>query len=162
MNAEFKRWATPVAIATFIISAFTGVLIFFHVNIGFVKPVHEWLSWALLAGVILHIAVNWKQFLSYFSRQPGLGIIAAGILIAVLSVSIPGGKQSGNPVMRITRALESASLSNVAGVAGLTPEAAVEKLEKKGIAVSDDDMSIKRIAAVNGKKEMNVLAVIFE
>ncbi|UWX58120.1 hypothetical protein NY406_02270 [Chlorobaculum sp. MV4-Y] len=44
MKPTLKSCATPLIIATFVISAVTGILIFFHKEGGLIKPVHEWLS----------------------------------------------------------------------------------------------------------------------
>ncbi|MEZ5476590.1 MAG: DUF4405 domain-containing protein [Thiolinea sp.] len=55
-----RNWATPITIGSFIISAITGVLIFFHINIGLVKPAHEWLSWFMILGVAMHLVINWR------------------------------------------------------------------------------------------------------
>ena len=53
-----REWATPVAAGAFLLSAVTGVLIFFHIDISLNKFVHEWLSWTLLGAVALHLAAN--------------------------------------------------------------------------------------------------------
>lgn len=49
---------TPITAGAFLLSAVTGMLIFFHADSGAKKFVHEWLSWVLLAGAGLHVAVN--------------------------------------------------------------------------------------------------------
>jgi hypothetical protein len=162
MKTPDRKWATPLVIAAFIISAVTGILMFFHTGPGLVKPVHEWLSWALVTAAVLHSAVNWKQFLGYFRRMPGMGIVSAGAIVMLFTLLYPGGARSGNPAMKITKALGSASLETVAGVAKLSPEAAIEKLQKHGISVSGTDMSISRIAVQNGKKDITVLGTLFE
>ncbi len=67
-----KNWATPLAVGAFTISAVTGLLIFFDLELGIVEPVHKWLSWLLVTGVILHLISNWKQFTGYFSKKPAV------------------------------------------------------------------------------------------
>jgi hypothetical protein len=47
-----RERVTPIAAGAFLLSAITGVLIFFHVDSGLSKLAHEWLSWALLGGVV--------------------------------------------------------------------------------------------------------------
>jgi hypothetical protein len=52
---EMKReWVTPLMIGAFILVTATGVLMFFHLDRGFNKFAHEWLSGLLLVGVALH------------------------------------------------------------------------------------------------------------
>ncbi len=161
MSTSMKSWATPLATATFVILAVTGTLMFFKVEAGFIKPVHEWLSWAMTAGVVLHLIANWKSFTGYFSRKPALAIIGSGLLVTLLSVFVPTGDHA-NPRMNMTRALASARLETVAEVAGENSEAIVEKLGSKGITVGQPSMSIREIASQNNKKDMEVLALIFD
>ena len=46
-----REWVTPIAAGGFLISAVTGVLMFFHLDTGLNKVAHEWLSWVFLGGV---------------------------------------------------------------------------------------------------------------
>ena len=161
MSTSMKSWATPLATATFVILAVTGTLMFFKVEAGFIKPVHEWLSWAMTAGVVLHIIANWKSFTGYFSRKPALAIIGTGLVVALLAVFAPAGEHS-NPRMNMTKAMAMARLETVAEVAGQKSATLIEKLGSKGITVSLASMSIREIAKQNNKKDMEVLALIFD
>lgn len=156
-----KSWATPLATGTFIILAVTGILMFFKIETGFIGPVHEWLSWALTAGVALHIAANWKSFTAYFSRKPALAIIGTGLLVTLISVFAPVKKES-NPRMNILRAVESSSLETVAGVAAEKSETIISKLQSKGITVEKPSMTIREIAAKNSREEKDILGIIFD
>ena len=156
-----KSWATPLATATFVILAVTGTLMFFKVEAGFIKPIHEWLSWAMTAGVVLHIIANWKAFTGYFLRKPALAIIGTGLVVTLIAVFAPAGEHP-NPRINITKALASARLETVAEVAGQNSATLIEKLGSKGITVSLASMSIREIAKQNNKKDMEVLALIFD
>jgi hypothetical protein len=162
MKPSLKSWATPLIIATFIISGITGILIFFHKGDGLVKPVHEWLSWALVAGGAFHTATHWNSFKAYFTRGSSMAIIATGAIIAIGAIVIPMQGGSGNPAMKISKALASAPLETVASVARQTPEQAIEKLQKMGIKVNNTQESISLIAKENGKKDIAVLSMLFE
>ena len=60
MNLQTLRpWATPLTIGSFALMATTGILMFFHLDSGLNKVAHEWLGWAMVAGVALHATVNW-------------------------------------------------------------------------------------------------------
>jgi hypothetical protein len=161
MNTSMKSWATPLAASTVIILAVTGTLMFFHVDAGYIKPVHEWLSWAMTAGVILHVIANWKLFTGYFSRKPALAIIGLGVIVTALSIFTPASQQS-NPRKNMLNALESAKLETIATVVGQSSETIIEKLEDKGITSADPSMTIRDIASKSGKNEMAVLGVIFD
>ena len=71
MNVQ-RSWATPIAAGAFLLSAVTGVLIFFHVDSGLNKAAHEWLSWLLLGGVVLHVLANLGGFKRHFATRGGL------------------------------------------------------------------------------------------
>jgi hypothetical protein len=162
MKLTFSSWATPLVISAFIVSGVTGLMLFFHLEAGLVKPFHEWLSWAFVAGAVFHTAAHWKSFKSYFSRKTALAIISTGAIAVLAAIMIPSKGGHGNPFMKISATLASAPLETVAGVVHLTPEAAVEKLGKSGLKVADSNRSVKQIAAENGKKEIVVLQALFE
>jgi len=162
MKPTLKSWATPLIIATFIISAVTGVLLFFHIKGGLIKPVHEWLSWALVTGGVLHTVANWKSFTNYFSRKAALAIISTGLIVTIAAITIPTQGKGGNPFMRVNRTLSTASVETLAPIVKLSPEQAVSKLEQKGLKVGDAGQSIKAIATANGKEEQKVILALFE
>ena len=162
MKPTLKSWATPLIIATFIISAVTGILIFFHKEGGLIKPVHEWLSWALVTGGVLHTIANWKSFTNYFSRKAALAIISTGLIITIAAITVPSQGKGGNPFMRVNRTLSTASVETLAPVVKLTPEQAVAKLEQKGLKVGNASQSIKEIAATNGSEAQKVILALFE
>ncbi|WP_294345495.1 DUF4405 domain-containing protein [Prosthecochloris sp.] len=161
MSATMKSWATPLAAGTFIILAVTGILMFFKVDAGYIKPVHEWLSWAMVIGVLFHTIANWKPFIAYFSRKLPLSIIGAGVIITMLSIVVPSSEK-GSPKKNMFRALESAKIEMLADMTGQSSDALIGKLEGKGITNAETSMTIEEIASVNGKKEMEILWTIFE
>ncbi|TLU86034.1 MAG: DUF4405 domain-containing protein [Chlorobium sp.] len=160
-KASLKSWATPLAISSFIILAITGILMFFKIETGLIKPFHEWLSWAMVAGVVLHTIANWKSFTLYFSKKPALAIIGIGMVATLFSVFAPA-KPDQNPRMKMTKAIMSSKLETVAEVAGSNSTDIVSKLSQRGITVRDENMTIHEIADANRKNEMAVLAAIFQ
>lgn len=165
-SMTLKSWATPLAIGAFIISGVTGLLLFFDIEIGLVEPVHKWLSWLLLGGILLHTASNWKMFTGYFSKKAAIGIIGAAALVTTLSL-LPmfgegeekHGKESAGKAA--VQALESSSLETVALVLKATPAELAARLEKEGIAAANPSMTIAEIAQKNGKEEKMVLGALF-
>ncbi len=162
MSTTIKSWATPLAVGAFTISAVTGLLIFFDIEIGLVEPVHKWLSWLLVSGVTLHVVANWKQFSGYFSKKPALGIIGAALMVTIASVlPIFGEKEENeNPAKAAAYALASSSLETVALVIKTTPAVLVEQLGTKGIIVKDPSATVEQIASANGKHPKEVLGDI--
>ncbi|MEI7695653.1 MAG: DUF4405 domain-containing protein [Chlorobium sp.] len=161
MSTTIRSWATPLAVGAFTISAVTGVLIFFDIEIGLVEPMHKWLSWLLVSGVALHLFANWKQFTGYFSKKPALGIIALALLTTIVSVlPIFGEEEKESPAKLAAYALASSSLETVAQVVKTTPTALVEELGKKGIVVKEATDTVEQIAKNNGKEPKELLGDI--
>ncbi|MCF8383819.1 MAG: DUF4405 domain-containing protein [Chlorobium sp.] len=161
-----KSWATPLAIGAFIISGVTGLLLFFDIEIGLVEPVHKWLSWLFLGGILLHTASNWKVFTGYFSKKAGLGIIGTAALVTMLSLLPMFGEDEEEHGKESTgkaavQALESSSLETVALVLKATPEELAARLEKEGIDAANASMTIAEIAQKSGKDERMVLGALF-
>ena len=97
MNLNPHRpWITPVVIGAFFLSAVTGVLMFFHLDSGLNKTAHEWLSWAMVIGVTLHLLLNVAAFKRYFTQTTGRVVI--GLFVTVLALSfIPAGGEGSEP-----------------------------------------------------------------
>ena len=87
---NLRSWATPLTIGSFIISALSGIILFFHWDIGMMKPAHEYLSWFLVLGVIMHIIINWRPMLVYFKKPIPLTIIGIFIILTALSFATLG------------------------------------------------------------------------
>lgn len=165
MKQTLKSWATPLAVGAFSISAITGILIFFDIEIGLVEPVHKWLSWLLVTAVLLHLISNWKQFVAYFSKKPALSIIGTALIISIASL-LPifdeddeekGGEHQGNIAVQL---LESSSLETIALVIKTTPKHLAEQLKKNGIIVKDESLTIQQIASSTGINKKAVLGAI--
>ncbi|NTU68826.1 MAG: DUF4405 domain-containing protein [Chlorobiaceae bacterium] len=163
MGTSLKTWATPIAIGSFIISAVTGLLIFFDIEIGAIEPVHRWLSWLLLGGIGLHTLSNWKPFAAYFSRKPALAVMGLALVVTgasmlpVFGEEEEEGKRGG---MAAVQALESASLATVALVVKAPSGELIARLGSQGIKVDDPARSIAEIARMNGKEGRDVLGVV--
>lgn len=161
MLNTLNRWATPLTIGSFIITAVTGVLIFFHVNIGLVKPAHEWLSWLMVLGVAAHIALNWRPFARYFgvAKKLSLGIIVVCVALTVLSVAPLGLDTAGGrpPMFKAAEVLNQAPLVQVAALAKQEPAAIIAKLKAKNIVVEDPSQTLTQIAKANSTDAMKVL-----
>ncbi len=161
MTNTLKAWATPLAIGAFTISTVTGLLIFFDIEMGMIEPVHKWVSWLLVGGVLFHVTANWKQFSGYFSKKPALAIIGTALVVTALSMLPQFGEQKKeNPGKVVGQLLEASSLETVALVVKSTPGELVTKLAQNGIVVGDQSLSIKQIALNNKKSPRALLGVI--
>lgn len=154
-----RDWITPIAAGSFLFSAATGVLIFFHIDTGLNKFAHEWLSWVLLGSVSLHVAVNFIGFKYHLSARRGQLLIGAFALVLLLSF-IPTGKKGEPPFIAPIRALSQAPLTTLALVARVSPEQLRERLAKAGFQPQSDQQSLSDLIGHDMKKQAHVLRTL--
>jgi hypothetical protein len=161
MNLQ-RNWVTPVTAGAFLLSAVTGVLIFFHIDSGANKFVHEWLSWVLLAGAALHTAVNFGGLQNHLRSKRGQALL--GIFVGALALSfIPlGGGKGEPPFAAPVRALGESSLTTLAQVAQLTPQQLRDRLAKAGVQATSDQQTLAELVGPDARKQMNVLGSVFK
>lgn len=161
MNIQ-RNWVTPITAGAFLLSAVTGVLIFFHIDSGANKFVHEWLSWVLLGGALLHTTANFTGLKMHLRSRRGQALV--GIFVVALALSfIPlGGDKGEPPFMAPVRALGESSLTTLAQVAQITPEQLRERLAKAGIQPSSDQQTLAELVGPDARKQMNVLGSVFK
>lgn len=163
MKMKFIRQiATPLTIGAFLLMAVTGVLIFFHKDMGLNKTAHEWLSWLFLIGVGLHIFINFKPLQIYLKKPLALGII--GLFAAILTASffVGGGEEKGGkpPVREMMMAFESAKIEQIAPLVGKTSEQLLGELNAQGYSATSAQQTLQSIAG-GKEKSAAVLRTIF-
>ena len=133
MNLSAQRpWITPVVMGAFLLSAVTGVLMFFHLDSGLNKTAHEWLSWAMVIGVGLHVLLNMPAFKRYLKQTTGRVVIGAFALVLALSFIPAGGSSGSEPGFAPpVRALAKAPISVLAQVAGTRACRVCSRLAKR-------------------------------
>ena len=156
-----REWATPVAAGAFLLSAVTGVLIFFHIDSGLNKFVHEWLSWVLLGAVALHLVANFGGFKRHLVTRRGQVLMGAFALILALSFFSPGGPKSEPPFAPPIRALSAAPLTTLAQVAKLSPEQLRERLTTAGLQPTSDQQSLADLTGPDMRKQVKVMSSVF-
>ena len=159
--STMRKWATPFIVGAFALSAVTGIMLFFKVNVGMIKPVHEWLSWLLVIGTIFHLAANWKFLIQCISSPLGKGIIGVFLLVLCASFIPHSDKQGGPPSARISDLMGRTSLSFMAQVAGHEPDEMVAMLREQGVKIDGQEQSIGDIARMNGNPTASILDMIF-
>lgn len=155
--------ATPLTIGAFAIMAGTGILMFFHADTGLNKTVHEWAGWALVAGVALHVAVNWGAFRRYFtSSRLGQGVMGLGVLVLAASF-VPFGGQGGGfpPPVIAMKAITSAPIATIAPLTGHTIDEVLADLANAGIALPGPDATIASLAAGDRGVEGRAIRALF-
>lgn len=155
-----RKWSTPWTIGAFVLMSVTGVLMFFHWTSGVNKLAHQWLSWAFLFGVVLHVATNWLAFGRYFKSPLALSVMI--VFAAVLGLSflpLTGGKAEP-PARAVLATLSRTPLSELAPLVHSTPDAVAARLRAKGFKVTAANQTPEEIAG-DPKKAQQVLGVVF-
>jgi len=157
---NYREWATPLTIGSFLLIAVTGVLMFFHLDSGLNKLAHEWLGWAMLAAVGLHAAMHLKSFKRHFTRPVSLVVI--GVFIALLAASFisPPGNPGKPPHVLATQAVLDAPLPQVATLAGKDTETLLAQLQAAGIA-AEIGQSLRQASGSERGKQMQALGIVF-
>lgn len=152
-------WATPVTMGAFVLLAVTGVLMFFHLDSGINKEVHEWLGWALVVGGLLHAVVHFGSVKRHLLRWQGAAVV--GIFVAVLAGSffISGEQGGGSPVKAVVMRLTEVPLEALAPAAGLQADEVVARVREAGYAQASVGMSLAQITGERGKA-MAVLGMV--
>jgi hypothetical protein len=160
MNIQ-RNWVTPVTAGAFLISAVTGVLIFFHIDSGANKFVHEWLSWVLLGGALLHTTANFAGFKMHLRTRRGQALVGVFVVALALSFIPLGGGKSEPPFMAPVKALGEANLTTLAQVAQVSPAQLRDRLGKAGVHVDSDRQTLVELVGPDTRRQMQVLGKVF-
>jgi hypothetical protein len=164
MWKTIRSHATPLAAATFVVVAVTGVMMFFHLGERLIKELHEWFGVAAALGVALHLAKHWKSMVRYLGATPLRALLAASLLGVVAFVGVAASEEErprrGGGSPELMMALEQAALSELAPVLDATPEALVAKLEAAGVADASPEQTIADIAAGAGRSGSELLSLL--
>lgn len=162
MNLSAQRpWITPVVMGAFLLSAVTGVLMFFHLDSGLNKTAHEWLSWAMVIGVGLHVLLNMPAFKRYLKQTTGRVVIGAFALVLALSFIPAGGGGGSEPGFAPpVRALAKAPITVLAQVAGTSTEDVKAKLLAQGLTVTSDQQSVADLVGPDLRKQIGTITKV--
>jgi len=94
-QALSRKWVTPFTLGAFALSAVTGILLFFKMHIGLIKPAHEWLSWFLVIAAVFHIYLNYRPLLKTVTQPLGKALMALFVLLIGASF-LPFGDHGQN------------------------------------------------------------------
>lgn len=156
MTPISREWATPLTMGVFLLMAVTGLLMFFHLDTGLQKAVHEWLGWGMVAVVAAHALANGRGFVRYFKpsvsrRAPALMGLCALLLAATFVVRPSEGNEPPSPPLIALRAIGHAPLVQVAPLFGHDAASARAALAAAGITTDSDTQTLD--AATGGSRE---------
>ncbi len=154
-----KATATPLVIGSFLLSAVTGVLMFFHWDSGSNKVIHEWLSWAFLFGAAWHVSMHWKSFRRYWQQRTALLMIGTFLLVLCASfIPVPGRTEGKPPFLAPIQAMARAPLSALAPVLGTNPTALRIRLQDLGIPSQSNEQTLEALVGTDTRKQVDLLA----
>ena len=154
MQAKLKTYGTTFTVGLFLVSAVSGVALFFHIGSATFHSMHEWLSMLLLVPVVLHVWKNWPSFKCYFKRKT-IAVPLAVSLAGAVAFAVPsliGSSSGGNPTRAAFDALQGGTIAQVAPLYKLTPEALAGRLKAKGYRVESMDDTLMAVAKASGKE----------
>lgn len=151
--AVSRDWATPLVMASFTLMACTGVLMFFRSQSPLQKEIHEWLGWALVAAVLVHVLSNLPAFKRHFSgRRRAAVLLVAALAVVAGTYFVRPAEGKGASVSGIAvQALSRAPLRTLAEVFGLSVAEARQALAGAGLELADDASTLN--AAAQGSRE---------
>lgn len=132
-----RSWITPLVVGAFALSAVTGVLMFFHLDTGLNKTAHEWLSWAMVVGVVWHVLLNLPAFKRYFKQPVGRAVMGLFVLVLALSFIPLAGAKKDPSFAPPLRAMAQAPLTVLAQVVGQPTHVLRGRLAAAGYTAND-------------------------
>ena len=158
---DIRSWATPLTIGAFSLTAVTGIMLFFNLAYGLIKPAHEWLSWLFVIGSIFHIQANWRVFSSYFSKPLGRNIIVTFLVLLGIAF-LPIGGHPESPVGRMSKLVSALPLETVAIALKEPPEQLASRISARGLRVNSSKDTLADIAASNSLSSMHLLRIVLD
>lgn len=159
---SLRHWATPLTIATTLITLVTGVFLFFHWSPGLTRASHEWIGMLMVIAVVAHLALNWRAFTTYFKRPVGITLMALGAVAMAVTVFVSSPTREGGPsgIRAAMQAMESARIETLAELAGKDTVAVLTSLGAAGI----DATAADTVTALSGGDRANgeqIIALVF-
>jgi len=142
----------------------TGILMFFHWDTGLNKTVHEWLGWAMVVAVALHVMVNLQGFKNMFRTTLGKGILGLFSLILALSFfNLGGGEGNGGPPFKNSvNLLSNASITELSQISHIDEQILLTRLQQAGVNSATAQSSVKQLVGDDLGKQMQTLNSILK
>ncbi len=78
-----RNWLSPLTGLAFGVVSVTGLALLFDLHIGPLKVLHEWMGVLLAFAGILHVAVNWRVFTTYFKHRIAYVMLVIGVVLSI-------------------------------------------------------------------------------
>lgn len=162
MTVSLRAWATPLVVGAFLLMAVTGVLMFFHVNTGLAKGMHEWAGLVMVTGGIAHLWLNWRAFTTYLKRPVGAAIMGLGaVALGVSFLSLGGVGGPGEAIAGVMQSVGNAPVSVLAQLSGKTADDVVATLSGLGLTGATADSTVSALTGGDREGQMEALGAVF-
>lgn len=167
MRQFLIRWSTTLVFWTFVVTAVTGVLLYFRVHTPPTEVLHIWIGLLMVAAFVPHVVRNWKAFVGYFAKPPLYVVLVATVAVSGTFAALEGGRgggQAGPPGTRgpgaINTALLNAPLSALAPVLRTDAPALMARLDRLGAHADSPGATIGEAATASGKNPVGLLNAV--
>ena len=159
-----RQWVTPLVAGSFLLMGVTGMLMFFHWDTGLNKTMHEWLDWAMVIAVGLHVTVNFQGFKNMFRTTLGKSIVGLfTVLLALSFFNLGGGEGKGQPpFMNSVQLLSNASVTELAQISHVDEQTVLNRLQQAGVQSATPQSTVKQLVGDDLGKQMQTLNSILK
>lgn len=157
---RLRDFATPLAGAVFVVMAATGLLMFFELGTPLGHELHEWLGFAFVTGVVLHVSTNWAPLKAHLGRWPGRALAVVGAVLLVVAVFPAKNDRPPNPSRSITMAVSRSSLKELAPLTKRSVDELVQALKSAGYEATAESTPDSLVGEDREKRAL-VLGVLF-
>ena len=157
MTRFLKTHGTTFTVVLFLVSAVSGVALFFHWVPAAFHGMHEWLSMVLIVPVAVHLWRNWNAFTTYFKRRTLLipAVLGLAASLAFAWPAMTSGSSGGNPMRAAISAIEGATIAEVAPLFDLAPADLGARLAARGYLLEQgadlSKLTLSDLAKASGK-----------
>lgn len=156
-----REWVTPAAAGVMLVSAVTGTLMFFHLDTGSNKDVHEWIGLGAVALVALHVITNFRSLTTHLSGARGRAIVAAFVVVLAASFADFEGEGGGEPpFVAPMQALARQPVPVLAQVAGVTPDEMQKRLEAAAKKPVGEGATVGQLAGPDTRAQIHLLGAV--
>ena len=152
--------ATPLVIATSVITVLTGVLMFFHLDMGLNRLAHEWVSMLFALAIGLHVWRNWNALVRVLTSRAGRSLAILGLALAILSFIQIERRPDEPAFIRATHALLDAPLNKSLPAMGIDDDEFANVLRVNNLSFSSQDQTLRDVALKNGIHPFGLIDIV--
>jgi hypothetical protein len=79
---------SPLTGLSFFVIGVTGILMFFHIRFPGMTKLHELGGLLFVIVAVMHLILNFRQFLQYFRQRTGRVALGIGMILMILFLAI--------------------------------------------------------------------------